>query len=30
MDKDGNLVLPEETTVVMPEESKPEVGALKP
>jgi len=30
LDKDGNLVLPEETTVVMPEESKPEVGALKP
>ena len=30
MDKDGNLVLPEETAVVMPEETKPEVGALKP
>ena len=30
MDKDGNLVLPDETTVVMPDEAKPEVGALKP
>jgi len=30
MDKDGNLKLPEETAVVMPEETKPEVGALKP
>ena len=30
LDKDGNLVLPEEPTVVMPEEAKPEVGALKP
>jgi len=30
LDKDGNLVLPDEPTVVMPEEAKPEVGALKP
>ena len=30
LDKDGNLKLPEETTVVMPEDTKPEVGALKP
>ena len=29
LDKDGNLVLPDEPTVVMPE-AKPEVGALKP
>ena len=30
LDKDGNLKLPDEPTVVMPEEAKPEVGALKP
>ena len=30
LDKDGNLKLPEESAVVMPEETKPEVGALKP
>tara|TARA_R110002012_G_scaffold141466_2_gene299199 strand:- start:725 stop:943 length:219 start_codon:yes stop_codon:yes gene_type:complete len=29
LDKDGNLKLPDETAVVMPD-SKPEVGALKP
>ena len=29
IDKDGNLKLPEESTVVMPD-AKPEVGALKP
>jgi hypothetical protein len=29
LDKDGNLKLPDEPTVVMPE-TKPEVGALKP
>ena len=30
LDKDVNLKLPEATTVVMPEDTKPEVGALKP
>ena len=30
MDKDGNLKLPEETAVVIPDDTKPEVGALKP
>jgi len=30
LDKDGNLKLPDEPTVIMPEEAKPEVGALKP
>ena len=30
LDKDGNLKLPEETAVVVPEDTKPEVGALKP
>ena len=30
LDKDGNLVLPDKPQVSMPEESKPEVGALKP
>jgi hypothetical protein len=29
LDKDGNLVLPDEPKVVMPD-AKPEVGALKP
>jgi hypothetical protein len=30
LDKDGNLVLPDKPQVSMPEEAKPEVGALKP
>ena len=30
LDKDGNLVFPEKPQVSMPEEAKPEVGALKP
>ena len=30
LDKDGNLVLPDKQQVSMPEEAKPEVGALKP
>ena len=30
LDKDGNLVLPDKPQVSMPDEAKPEVGALKP
>jgi hypothetical protein len=30
LDKDGNLVLPDKPQVSMPEEAKPEVGAIKP
>ena len=30
LDKDGNLMLPDKPQVTMPEEAKPEVGALKP
>ena len=30
LDKDGNLILPDKPQVSMPDEAKPEVGALKP